>query len=288
VRALKIFVIDCPEMNFSTFLRLSPSIIFPHLKFMSKIDFVFYYKYHIFTLMAKCDRHIWDTQDNEWCWKCDELTDNERMQNTKKMKVIFLDNDGVICLSNNWGGRTKKWAKHRSANPESSNLLGKAPVDVRFDDFDKKSIKILNEILEETGAEIVVSSDWRFHATLEELGGYYLSQGISKKPIGFTKKLGQFQEPENFPWSRQWNLEQSRSLEILQYLKDHSEVTNWVAIDDLNMGIPQTHESWGEMEMDWGLTNFVLTPKSSEGIKQTGIKDKIIKLLNDDYTTSDI
>ena len=47
------------------------------------------------------------------------------------------------------------------------------------------------------------------------------------------------------------------------------------------MGIPQTHESWGEMEMDWGLTNFVLTPKSSEGIKQTGIKDKIIKILND-------
>jgi len=204
------------------------------------------------------------------------------------MKVIFLDNDGVICLSNNWGGRTKKWAKYRSANPESSNLLSEAPVDVRFDDFDKKSIKILNEILEETGAEIVVSSDWRFHATLEELGGYYLSQGISKKPIGFTKKLGQFQEPKNFPWSRQWNLEQSRSLEILQYLKDHPEVTEWVAVDDLNMGIPQTHESWGEMEMDWGLTNFVLTPKSSEGIKQTGLKDKIIKLLNDDNTTSGI
>ena len=204
------------------------------------------------------------------------------------MKVIFLDNDGVICLSNNWGGRTKKWAKYRSANPESSNLLREAPVDIRFDDFDKKSIKILNEILEETGAEIVVSSDWRFHATLEELGGYYLSQGISKKPIGFTKKLGQFQEPENFSWSRQWNLEQSRSLEILQYLKDHPEVTEWVAVDDLNMGIPQTHESWGEMEMDWGLTNFVLTPKSSEGIKQTGLKDKIIKLLNDDNTTSGI
>ena len=197
------------------------------------------------------------------------------------MKVIFLDNDGVICLSNNWGGRTKKWAKHRSANPESSKLLSEAPVDVRFDNFDKKSIEILNEILEETGAEIVVSSDWRFHATLEELGEYYLSQGISKKPIGFTKKLGQFQKPENFPWLRQWDLEQSRSLEILQYLKDHPEVTEWVAVDDLNMGIPQTHESWGEMEMDWGLTNFVLTPKSSEGIKQTGIKDKIIKILND-------
>jgi hypothetical protein len=196
------------------------------------------------------------------------------------MKVIFLDNDGVICLSSNWGGRSKKWAKYRSANPETSKQLSDAPVEVRFDDFDKKAVKILNEILEQTGAEIVVSSDWRLHATLEEIGEYYTSQGILKKPVGFTKLLGQFDDPENFVWSRQWRLEQSRSLEILQYLKDHPEVTEWVAVDDLNMGIPQVHESWGEMEMDWGLTNFVLTPKSSEGIKQSGIKEKIIKYLS--------
>jgi hypothetical protein len=196
-----------------------------------------------------------------------------------KMKVIFLDNDGVICLANNWGGRSKKWSKYRCANPESSLFKNESPVDVRFDDFDKKAIKILNEILEETGAEIVVSSDWRFHANLEELGEYYLSQGISKKPIGFTKKLGECDVPQNFIWSRQWDLEQSRSLEILQYLRDNPEVTEWVAVDDLNMGIPQTHESWGEMEMDWGLTNFVLTPKSTEGIKQSGIKEKVIKYL---------
>ena len=196
------------------------------------------------------------------------------------MKIIFLDNDGVICLSNNWGGRSKKWAKYRSANPETSKQLSDAPVEVRFDDFDKKAVKILNEILEQTGAEIVVSSDWRLHATLEEIGEYYTSQGILKKPVGFTKLLGQFDDPENFVWSRQWRLEQSRSLEILQYLKDHPEVTEWVAVDDLNMGIPQVHESWGEMEMDWGLTNFVLTPKSNEGIKQSGIKEKIIKYLS--------
>jgi hypothetical protein len=198
------------------------------------------------------------------------------------MKAIFLDNDGVICLSNNWGGRSKKWAKYRSANPETSKQLSDAPVEVRFDDFDKKAVKILNEILEQTGAEIVVSSDWRLHATLEEIGEYYTSQGILKKPVGFTKLLGQFDDPENFIWSRQWRLEQSRSLEILQYLKDHPEVTEWVAVDDLNMGIPQVHESWGEMEMDWGLTNFVLTPKSSEGIKQSGIKEKIVNYLNND------
>lgn len=189
------------------------------------------------------------------------------------MKVIFLDNDGVICLSNNWGGRSKKWAKYRSANPETSKYHNDAPVEIRFDDFDKKAVKILNEILNETGAEIVVSSDWRYHATLEELGEYYLSQGISKKPIGVTKRLGECDQPENFIWSCQWDLEQSRSLEILQYLRDNPEVTEWVAVDDLNMG---KDEEW----KIWGLNNFVLTPKSSEGIKQSGIKEKIIKYLN--------
>jgi hypothetical protein len=84
------------------------------------------------------------------------------------MKILFLDHDGVICLSNNWGGRSKKWAKYRSANPHSSKEKKDAPVSVRFDDFDKKAIKILNEIIEETGCEIVVSSDWKLHATLEE------------------------------------------------------------------------------------------------------------------------
>ena len=189
------------------------------------------------------------------------------------MKVIFLDLDGTICLSNNWGGRSKKWAKYRSENPETSKFINDAPVEVRFDDFDKKAIKVLNEILEETGAEIVVSSDWRCHATLEELGEYFLSQGILKKPIGVTKMLGQCNQPENYPWSRKWDLEQSRSLEILQYLHDHPEVTQWVAVDDLNMG--KNGESW----KDWGLDNFVLTPSSSEGIKQSGIKDKILKFL---------
>lgn len=196
------------------------------------------------------------------------------------MKVIFLDHDGVICLANNWGGRTKKWAKYRSANPESSNVINEAPTNVRFDDFDKKALRILNEILEETGAEIVVSSDWKLFSTLEEMGDYYEEQGISKKPIAFTKKLGECEQPENYEWSKTFDLEQSRSLEILQYLKDHPEVTHWVAVDDLNMGIPHKHESWGDMEMDWGLTNFVLTPKSREGIKQTGIKEKIVNILN--------
>ena len=106
------------------------------------------------------------------------------------MKVIFLDHDGVICLSRNWGGRAKKWSKYRSANPESSSDKMDAPVEVRFDDFDEKAIRVLNKILEETGAEIVVSSDWKRWADVGEMGEYYEAKGISKKPIDFTLDLG--------------------------------------------------------------------------------------------------
>ena len=194
------------------------------------------------------------------------------------MKVIFLDHDGVICLSTEWGGRHKKQKKLGRKLSQSVESL---PVDARFDNFNNKAIGILNEILEETNAEIVVSSDWKRWASVEEMGEYYESQGLKKKPISFTKNLGECEVPQNFPWSRTYNLEQSRSLEIKQYLREHPEITHWVAVDDLNMGIPQTNETWGEMEMDWGLTNFVLTPKSIEGIKQTGIKEKIIKYLID-------
>jgi hypothetical protein len=192
------------------------------------------------------------------------------------MKVIFLDHDGVICLATEWGGRFKKQTE---VGRKLSQSVTSLPTDARFDNFNKKAIVILNEILEETNAEIVVSSDWKRWASVEEMGEYYESQGIKKKPIAFTKNLSECDVPENFVWSRKWDLEQTRSLEIKQYLRDNPSITHWVAVDDLNMGIPQTHESWGEMEMDWGLTNFVLTPRSREGIKQSGIKEKILEFL---------
>jgi hypothetical protein len=45
------------------------------------------------------------------------------------------------------------------------------------------------------------------------------------------------------------------------------------------MGAPYTDPDWGDMDRDWGLSNFVLTPKSREGIKQSGVKESILKFL---------
>ena len=139
-----------------------------------------------------------------------------------------------------------------------------------------------NKILEQTGAEYVVSSDWRFHATLEELGDYYLSQGVIKRPIDTT---GMFKDLFPSEWSQlrfRAELELERSMEIQNWLESHPEVTHWVAVDDLDMSVeflsPQFVSRDGS-DTKPGLTNFVNTPRSWEGIKQSGIKDKIIKFL---------
>lgn len=197
------------------------------------------------------------------------------------MKILFLDNDGVICLSNNWGERAKKWANFKRDNPDVE--FTDRPVQCRFDDFDDKAVKVLNEILEETGADIVVSSDWRLHANLEELGEYYESQGIIKKPIAVTDLF-----QDLFP--KEWNafrfradLELERSMEINHWLENHPEVTHWVAVDDLDMSIKFLGDRFAaedDSDKKPGLTNFVLTPRSREGIKQSGVKEKIIEFLN--------
>ena len=163
------------------------------------------------------------------------------------MRVIMLDHDGVICLSGNWGSRFKKQQKARKKLSQDVMTM---PIDARFDNFDKKAIKVLNEILEKTGAEIVVSSDWKVWCSVEEMGDYYEKHGITKRPIDFT---GNVLDLTRVTWHRNWDLEGTRSTEIQDWLM--------------------------EFEHDWGLDNFVLTPNENEGIKQVGIKDKVLSFL---------
>lgn len=166
------------------------------------------------------------------------------------MKVIFLDHDGVICLSTEWGSRFKN----------------KEGLDSVFDRFNDKAIKVLNEILDETDSEIVISSDWKLHCTLEQMQELYKIRGIKKPPIAFTDSIVDIKGLDY--------LEYNRQLEIKDWLLKHPEVTHWVSVDDLNMS-PEFCKKYGSE----GLTNFVLTPRSNEGIKQSGIKEKILKFL---------
>lgn len=175
------------------------------------------------------------------------------------MKVLFLDHDGVICLSTEWGSRFKN----------------KEGLDSTFDRFNQKAIKVLNEIIDTTDCEIVVSSDWKYHGTLKQMQELYKIRGILKSPIAYTTKS---LPHTNHFFNKDTDLEETRSLEILEYLKENPEVTNWVAVDDMDLS-----EHYGPISGNflWGLKNFVQTPKSNEGIKQTGKKEQIIKFLNE-------
>lgn len=168
-------------------------------------------------------------------------------------RILFLDHDGVICLPDNFGTR---W------NGNGNGV---------FDNFDKKSIRVLNKIIEETDCEIVISSDWRLHCDLKFMSEFYLTQGIIKKPIGYTESLNQHPTLEGLD-----KLIERRVREINKYIIDNN-VQNWVVVDDLNLGKTDIINSM-DLVPKWK-TNFVLTAKTTEGIKQSNKKETIIKKL---------
>lgn len=157
------------------------------------------------------------------------------------MKVLMLDIDGPIATSSCWG---------KSVNNKWGSYM-----------FDPKCVAVLNFILQETGAEIIISSDWRLQYTLQEMREIFCHNNIIKGPIGFTPTVNRHIYDQ---------LERGRADEILLWVKENAWKNDikWVAIDDLNMG-------------EALYPNFVLCPKQNEGIKQTGIKEKIIKILNE-------
>jgi HAD domain in Swiss Army Knife RNA repair proteins len=155
------------------------------------------------------------------------------------MRILFLDIDGVLSLNSDFGRCTdNKWGAYR---------------------FDQKAVAVLNFILQQTNAEIVISSDWRSHYTLQEMREIFAHNFVLKGPIGFTIRSKNYNGD---------NLENGRAEEIKQWVELHAwkDDTKWVAIDDLNME-------------DQLYPNFVWCPNLNEGIKQTGVKEKIISKL---------
>lgn len=156
--------------------------------------------------------------------------------------TIFLDLDGVMVT-------TKQHFEHM--HPEFLASY-----------FDKKCVKVLNEILEKCpGAVIVLSSDWKLSYDLPRMNKIFKEFGVNAVVSDITPDL----------WGVQYNslqqLEECRAEEILKYQTDHANtIDKWVAIDDLNL-------------KQWIPDNFVHCSRSFEGIKQSGVKDKILKIL---------
>ena len=153
--------------------------------------------------------------------------------------TIFLDLDGVLVTS------SQLYAKD---NPVYHNHT-----------FDKKCVRVLNEILENTTADIVISSDWKTNYSLQALNNVFNLNGITREIIAVTPSLWGI---EYFNYTQ---LEDCRAAEILLYINEHN-ITNYVAVDDLNLS-------------PW-IPNFVWCKRANEGIKQFGIKEQILNTLN--------
>ncbi len=114
-------------------------------------------------------------------------------------RVIFLDIDGVLAPIRHWD---------------------------RYEGLDPGCVAVLNEIAARGGADIVVSSTWRYSRTVAELQAELDAQGFTGRVIGKT--------PTGLPGAE-------RGDEIAAWLAEHA-VDGYVIIDDhLDMGALRTH-----------------------------------------------
>jgi hypothetical protein len=143
-------------------------------------------------------------------------------------------------------------SKQAITRTELSTPAGDELEDINvFDNFDKGAVDILNNIIGITGAEIVISSDWKQHTTLDGMCEFYQKQGIKKLPLDYTTWL---------PGAPTYH--EQRATEIITWLEQHPETTQWAAIDDLYMG------TW--------LTNFVWAKHVHLGINDINVQQQLL------------
>lgn len=165
-----------------------------------------------------------------------------------EQKIIFLDIDGVLATHLQF---MMNRTKFRKKYPEADELRIPYP-------FDEGCVKIFNEIIKETGADIVLTSDWKLHWDLDEIDKIFKYNQVVKSPFVFTEN-----DTKSFG-----NITLNRAWEIDLFIRAN-DVDNFVVIDDL----------WVDKYMKFGEGRIVRT-KDMEGLKQSGIKDKIINILN--------
>lgn len=130
------------------------------------------------------------------------------------MKIVFLDIDGVLNYTN-W------YVDDR--NP--GNINGQEG------DIDPLCVDRVLNIVRETGAKVVITSDWRFSwgGTLNRLENAGLPRDviIDKTPVAWgrdmTLKKYMLDDIEDI---------YSRGNEINLWLKEHPDCTNYVILDD--------------------------------------------------------
>ena len=130
------------------------------------------------------------------------------------MKVIFLDIDGVL--------NTKDWDCEMSTD---------CPHDKYGVSFDPAAVDNLAHIISQTGAEIVISSSWKFYG-LQRLREMWHDRNLPGTILDITPNSVSDEMLLNANLD-EMELGAYRGSEIKEWLlKHHSEVSQYVIIDD--------------------------------------------------------
>ena len=119
------------------------------------------------------------------------------------MKVIFLDIDGVLNVI-----------------PQGYDRYGAI--------FHQHFVDNLKELVDKTGAKIVVSSSWRLAKTVEWFKEMWMYRKLPGEVVDITPDLAFKRKDLSFDY---WQ-SVPRGSEIDRWLKEHIEVTNYVILDD--------------------------------------------------------
>ena len=152
------------------------------------------------------------------------------------MKIIFLDFDGVL--------NSFRYDKIRL--PSEGNI-------------DKTRLPLLKEIIDKTGAKIVLTTSWRKHWNKD----FSLCSDTGKD---FLKDFSQF-GIEIFDKTEDFGINK-RFEEITSWLNNHKDVESFVILDDIASG-------WGKLSDNVVNTNFRIL----RGLEKKHV-DKAIEILN--------
>lgn len=159
------------------------------------------------------------------------------------MKVVFLDIDGVLN-SNDW------YVKTREIDGQDSG------------DIDPEAIKLVNQIIEKTGAKVIMSSSWRV-AYDSSCARLYEKGLIPNIIIGKTPNFTHFCPSDSIRETL------CRGNEI-KYILDTENITQYVILDDDQDMLYSQKDNFIHIDFMHGITK--------ENVEQA------IKILNNDNT----
>jgi hypothetical protein len=144
-----------------------------------------------------------------------------RLQKIGEMdNIILLDLDGVMIIHPPW---------------RCGNILEDS-----FDAFTEESVECLNEIVHQTGYDIILSSSRRLTIDIDTMNGYFKSRGVIKPIKAYMPKY------HDVKW---W----TRVREIEQFLADNESKNYLIIDDDKSLGDLKDKSDWIQTYMSIGL-----------------------------------